>query len=157
MFSAGSAPWCYALQHKCDQQFILDIEYRQNGIGDSLVSFSTYCQWYFFCGLRLNVRNFWETREDFIFKGLADFCKFDNFSRFFSNNSTEICSSYLPKNGKDGFRWDLNLSTGWFKKRTFYLSSSHLEPRLMKFGTYDRIDPRNWNLKSKNAIFEIGG
>ena len=34
------------------------------------------------------------------FKGLADFRQFDNFSRFYRNNSAENCRSDLSKNEK---------------------------------------------------------
>ena len=36
-----------------------------------------------------------------ISKGLVDFCKFDNFRRFFRNNSTKNCRSEISKDGKD--------------------------------------------------------
>ena len=36
-----------------------------------------------------------------IFNGLADFRKFDNFSRFFRDNSAENCRSELLKDEKD--------------------------------------------------------
>ena len=45
-----------------------------------------------------------------IFIGLADFRKFDNFSRSFRDNSAENCRSELPKDGKDASQWDLDLS-----------------------------------------------
>ena len=36
-----------------------------------------------------------------IYKGLVDFCKFDNFRRFFPNNSAKNCRSEFSKDGKD--------------------------------------------------------
>ena len=36
-----------------------------------------------------------------VLNGLADFRKFDNFSRFFLNNSAENCCSELSKDEKD--------------------------------------------------------
>ena len=43
-----------------------------------------------------------------IFKGLADFRKFDHFRWFFRDSSAEICRSEFPKNGKDKNPYRLN-------------------------------------------------
>ena len=52
-----------------------------------------------------------------ISKGLVDFCKFDNFRRFFRNNSAKNYRSDLPMSGKDASQWDLTLSAQKFSSK----------------------------------------
>ena len=51
------------------------------------------------------------TQQECIYKALADFCKFDNFSRFFRHNSAENCQINIPKEERDPSQYDLNLSS----------------------------------------------
>ena len=46
-----------------------------------------------------------------------DFRKFDNFRRFFRNNSAKNFRSDLPKRGKDASQRDLNLSRQRFSSK----------------------------------------
>ena len=48
---------------------------------------------------------------------MADFCKFDNFRRFFRHNLAKNCCSDLLKSGKDASWWDLKLSTNEFSSK----------------------------------------
>ena len=84
---------------------------------------------------------------------MVDFCKFDNFRRFFRDNSAKIYRSDLPKSGKDASRWDLNLSGQKFSSKIN--SSAGIFKKPKKIGKNSRLCPLWASLEpKKNKKFE---
>ena len=82
------------------------------------------------------------------FTGLADFRKFDNFSRFFHENSAENCRTWLSKDGKDASQWDLHLS-----RQNFSSKMNSLGVILEKREKWHFLTYRKWMIIFKNRNF----
>ena len=88
---------------------------------------------------------------------MVDFCKFDNFRRFFCNNSAKNYHSNLPKRGKDGSQWDLKLSGQKFSSKTNSLAGIFEKPKKMgKIADFAHFEPL-WSLNANFAGHPVCG
>ena len=85
---------------------------------------------------------------------MADFCKFDNFRRFFSNNSAKNYRNDLPMSGKDASLWDLNLSGKKFSSKMNSLADTIEKPK--KIVDFAHFEPL-WNLNANFAGHPVCG
>ena len=92
-----------------------------------------------------------------IYKGLTDFCKFNNFSRFLHNNSAENYCRDLPKWGKDASPWDLNFSRQKFSSKINSKAVIFEKPKEMpKIADFAHFEPP-WSLNSNFSGHPVRG
>ena len=73
---------------------------------------------------------------------MADFCKFDNFRRFFRNKSAKNYRSDLPMSGEDVSRIDLNLSRQKFPSKINSSARIFEKPKKMaKIANFAHFEP----------------
>ena len=92
-----------------------------------------------------------------ISKGLVNFYKFDNFRRFFRNNSSENVRSEISKDVKDAFQRDLDLSKQKFHCKMNSSAVIFEKPKKMrKIADFANFEPP-WSLNANFAGHPVCG